>query len=112
MALIQISTSIAANSTDDNVLQGSQLEFLPFDARLLIGMNAAAIGLIINVFTGQDSIAENLIPLVKATAPIAEDFVLDDVAGGGQRMKISARNTTGAPIILLTSVRIIPIPMQ
>lgn len=109
MSQIQISTSIPANASVDNVLTGSQWEFLPFNARLLFGLNAAAVGLVLDVFTGQDSIAESLIPLIKATAPNNDDFVLDDVAGAGQRLKVRARNTTGAPIILLTTVRIIPI---
>jgi len=110
MALIQDSVSIAANAVNDNILSGSQWEFLPFNAHLLFGLNAAAIGLVIDAYSGQDTLVEAMIPLIKTTTPIfPDDFVLEDVAAAGERLKVRVRNTTGGALVLLFSVRITPI---
>lgn len=110
MPLIQQSTTILANATNDNIYSGSQWEFLPFNAALLFGFNASAIGLEIDVYTGQDVLVETMIPLIKATMPIfPEDYGLEDVAAGGERIKARVRNTTGGSLILLSALRITPI---
>lgn len=110
MALIQSSISIAANAVNDNVIAGSQWEFLPFNAHLLFGLVQSVTGLVLDVYTGQDALVESMIPIIKATAPIfPDDFTLEDVAGGGERIKIRARNTTGGAIILFFTIRITPI---
>ncbi len=109
MPLIQRSDSIAANATEENVLVGSLWERLPFNARLAFGLNASAIGLEIDVYTGSDAVVENLIPLIKTTTPLfPDDFALEDVAAAGERIKVRVRNTTGGALTLLTSVRISP----
>lgn len=110
MALIQGSVSVAANATNENVLTGSQWEFLPFDAHLLFGLNASAIGLEIDAFTGQDVLVESMVPLIKTTSPVfPDDFALEDVAAAGERVKVRVRNTTGGALTLLFTVRITPI---
>jgi len=38
-----------------------------------------------------------------------EDYSLSDVAAAGERLKVRLRNTTGAPIIVNTAVRVTPI---
>lgn len=110
MALIQISNSIAANATNENVLAGSQWEFLPFNAHLEFGINQSATGLVVDAYSGTDALVEGMIPLIKTTAPVyPDDFTLEDVAGAGERIKVRVRNTTGGALTVLTTVRITPI---
>jgi hypothetical protein len=51
-----------------------------------------------------------MIPLIKATMPIfPDDYALEDVAAGGERIKARVRNTTGGDLVLLSALRIVPI---
>lgn len=110
MPLIQNSVSIAANAVNDNVLTGSQFEFLPYDAHLDFGLVASATGLSCDVYSGQDTITEALAPSLQNRFPIfPDDFNLEDVAGAGERIKIRARNTTGGALTLFYAVRITPL---
>jgi len=107
MPLIQVTTSIPANGRVDNVITGSQFEFLPFDAALAFGLVAAATGLLLDVYSGQDTLAEAMAPSIANRIPVyPDDFNLTDVAAGGERIKVRAVNTTGAAIVLNTSIRI------
>jgi len=112
MPLISDTRSIAANATVDNVLSGSQFEFLPFDAALAFGIvGAGALGAILaDVYSGQDVLQESAPISVLARYPVfPDDFSLDDVAAAGERLKVRLRNTTGAAIIVSTVVKITPI---
>lgn len=109
MPTIAVSTSIPANGTVDNVLQGNQYEFLPFNALLEFGIVAAATGLLTDVYSGSDTLIESGDVSSANRSPIyPDDFNLTDVAGAGERIKVRIRNTTGAAIIAKTTVRITP----
>jgi hypothetical protein len=56
MPVIQGSVSVPANSVNDNVLQGSQFEFLPYNALLEFGLLGSAAGLLADVYSGQDTL--------------------------------------------------------
>lgn len=110
MPLIQNSVSVAANATNDNVITGSQYEFLPYNAVLSIGLNGSATGLECDVYTGQDTITERMGVNALNRVPIQpDDFVLTDVAEAGERLKIRVRNTTGGALVLFYAVQINPI---
>ncbi len=110
MPTIQNSVSIAASSTNDNVLQGSQYEFLPYNALLQFGLCGSATGLVADVFSGQDTIAESMALSTANRFPVyPDDFTLEDVAGGGERIKVRIRNTTGGALTAFFSVRITPV---
>ena len=112
MPLISSTDSVAANATIDNVLAGSQFEFLPFDAALQFGIvGAGALGAILaDVYSGQDVLQESApISILNRYPVFPEDFTLDDVAAGGERLKVRLRNTTGAAIIVNTVVKVTPI---
>jgi hypothetical protein len=113
MAVIQSSVSVAAApAVNDNVLSGSQFEFAPFDASLEFGMqgDANAANLRIDVFTGSDMIAEQLVPGVANRPPIyPDDYVLTDVVPAGQRLKIRVRNTGAVASTFFFSVRLTPL---
>lgn len=113
MPLIQGSTSIAASTVTENLLTGSQFEYLPYDALVEFGLSgdANAADLRLDVFSGQDILAEQLQPNAQNRIPLyPDDFVLQDVAAAGERIKIRARNTSAAGARVINhSVRITPI---
>lgn len=113
MPVIQGSVSVAASSVNDNVLTGSQFEFLPYDAALEFGLvgDANAADLRLDVYSGQDTLAENMQPSAQNRMPIyPDDFTLTDAAGGGERIKVRVRNTSAAGARSLNfAIRITPL---
>lgn len=110
MPLIQQSISIAANAVNDNVIAGSQFEFLPFNAALRFALNGSVIGLVADVYSGQDVLAEQMSVNSLNRVPInPDDFLLTDVAAGGERIKLRVRNLTGGPITLFYALIIDPV---
>lgn len=112
MPTISSTDSVAANATIDNVLAGSQFEFLPFDSALQFGIvGAGALGaILVDVYSGQDVLQESApISILNRYPVFPEDFSLDDVAAAGERIKVRLRNTTGAAIIVNTVVKVTPI---
>ena len=99
MPLVQRITSVALSSVNDNLLAGSQWEFMPYPARIAFGLNGDANGadMRVDVYTGPDVILEDAPLNVLARLPIApDDFLLRDIVGAGERVKIRARNTSAA----------------
>ena len=113
MPLIQGTTSVAANSVNDNVLQGSQFEYLPFDAQVEFGLCGDANGadLRVDVYSGQDVLLENSPMSAQNRIPIyPDDYNLVDVAAAGERLKVRVRNTNAATARSINfAVRITPI---
>ena len=114
MPLIQASTTIAFGAVNDNVLAGSQFEFLPFNAYLEFGFTADATNggnLRIDCYSGQDVLCESLVPSLQNRTPVyPDDFNLNDSAGAGERIKIRARNIGAAgTITFFYALRITPI---
>lgn len=110
MPVIQGSVSVAANAVNDNVLQGSQFEYLPYNAKIDFGLVGSATGLQCDVFSGQDIIAESFAPPTQNRFPInPDDFTLTDVAAGGERLKVRVRNTTGGALTIFWSIVIMPV---
>lgn len=110
MPVIQNSVVIAGNATNDNVIQGSQFEFLPWDASLEFGLNGSATGLVADVYSGGDTVAERYALSTANRFPIyPDDYPLTDVAAAGERIKVRVANTTGGNLTLFYSVRITPI---
>lgn len=110
MPVIQSSVSIAANSTNDNVITGSQFEFLPYNSFLEFGLVGSAAGLFADVYTGQDTVAESFALNTQNRFPVyPDDYPLNDVAAGGERVKVRIRNTTGGALTAFYSVRITPV---
>lgn len=110
MPLIQQQLTIPANSVNDNVIAGSQFEFLPYNASLRFALNGSAVGLVADLYTGQDVLAEQMLINTLNRVPInPDDFLLSDVAGAGERVKIRVRNTTGGALTVFFAVMIDPI---
>lgn len=111
MPSIQNRRVLSAGEVVDNLLAGSQYEFLPYDAGLefaVVGdVNAA--DLRIDVYSGQDVLMENSEPSALNRMPVyPDDFSLTDVAAAGDRIKIRARNTAAASRTVFYSVRVNP----
>ena len=107
---IQIQTTIAANSVNDNVLAGNQFEFLNQNAVLEYGIVAAAAGLEVDVLISERAITTRMLPSTQNRVPIYdEDFTVRTGALAGDRQIVRARNTTGGNIVLFTSVRMTPV---
>lgn len=113
MPTIQNRASVNAASVTDNVLTGSQYEFLPYDAKIEFGIcgDANATDLRVDVYSGQDVLLENSEPSAQNRMPIyPDDFSLVDVAAAGERIKLRVRNTNaGAARTLFYSIRITPL---
>lgn len=112
MPTIQGSVSVAGNSVNENVLAGSQFEFLPYDAALFFGMNgdANAADLRVDVYSGQDVLMESSVPAAQNRIPIfPDDYNIEDVAAGGERIKVRVRNLNAAARTFFFAVRITPV---
>lgn len=112
MPVIQGSASVAAASVNDNILSGSQFEFLPYNAALEFGLNGDANGadLRVDVYSGADVLMENAPMSAQNRIPLyPDDYQLTDVAAAGERIKIRVRNTNaGAARTIYFAVRITP----
>jgi hypothetical protein len=110
MPTIQNSISVAANSVNDNVLAGSQFEYLPYNAKIDVGVCGSATGLLADMYSGQDIVCESFALNANNRIPIApDDFTLRDIAAAGDRMKLRLRNTTGGALTGFWSVVITPL---
>lgn len=107
MPIIQNSVAILANATNDNLLTGSQFEYLPDDYSVEIGLNGSATGLLADVYSGQDILAESMLLTAQNRVPVyPDDFNLQDVAVAGERIKIRVRNTTAGTLTVFFSVKL------
>jgi hypothetical protein len=113
MPMIQSSASVALSSVNDNVLAGSQFEFLPYNALLEFGLNGDANGadLRIDIYSGQDVVVEQLTPSIQNRVPVyPDDYIGSDIAAAGERIKIRVRNTSAAAArTIFFAVRITPV---
>lgn len=113
MPLFQSETSLAASAVNDNLLAGSQWEFLPYNARVDFGVvgDANASDLRVDVYSGSDALCENLQPSAANRTPILpDDYTLIDVAAAGERLKVRVRNLNAAAArTVFLGVRITPI---
>lgn len=112
MPVIAQSVSVPANGVVDNALQGSQYEFLPFNALLEFGIvqqSATAGAILHDVYSGSDTLVENGAVSNGNRFPIyPDDYSLTDVAAAGERIKVRLRNTTALAISVWVVCRITP----
>lgn len=107
---IQRQDTIPLNGVNDNVLAGNQFEFAPVSSIVEFGLDGAAIGLEIDVLIGARSIVTRMNPPIdNRFAKYPDEFTLRAAAMQGERVIVRARNTTGANIILFTTVKYNPV---
>jgi len=106
---IQKSTSIAANSVNDNVIVGDQFEFAPVRSIVEFGLVAAATGLEVDVLIGMRSVVTRMIPSTANRLPVyPDDFTLRAAAAQSERVIVRVRNTTGGAVVINTAVKYNP----
>jgi len=112
MPLISDVTALATLVTVDNILTGSQFEFLPYDAFLEFGLTGEGVvgDFIVDVFSGQDVLLEQgSVSILDRTPIYPDDFSLNDVAAGGERIKIRVRNSSAGTLNFFTALKITPL---
>ncbi|GMR14272.1 MAG: hypothetical protein BMS9Abin29_2517 [Gemmatimonadota bacterium] len=111
-SILNTVTGAAAGATV-NPLQGSQYEYLPFDALVEFAIYAdTGDTWTISVFSGSDVLMQSSTAPILATAtPIIypDHFFLNDVAAAGERLGVQAVNGSGGVADLRTLVRITPL---
>lgn len=112
MPTVNVRNSMLTGTTVENVLSGSQWEFLPYNASLKFAIvgDAASHEVLADVYSGQDVLLESGPISSAARFPVnPDDYTLSDVAAGGERIKIRLRNTGAGTHVVQTSVIIEPI---
>jgi len=100
MPAIQVESSVAAGATNTNIFAGSAFEFARTRTLLALGITAAATGTFITVNSGSDVVLEESPPYVATVFPIVPDQMFyNDVMEQGDRLRVQARNPTGAAVI-------------
>lgn len=114
MPTIRTNTSVGANSTAYPLI-GNQFEYLPYNARVafaIVSINTTPGAITATVYSGSDVLQQSGSVTEKA-APIAisaaDDFLLQDVAAGGERLSIELRNSSGAALDVICAVQILPV---
>lgn len=109
MPVIQKRVVLALNSTA-SALADDQFEYLPYDALVEFGLLTDAVGVLATVFSGGDLLMdEGPVPIgsaINVFPKYPDDYHLQDVARGGERLKIRLRDTSGAQRIVMVAVRI------
>lgn len=101
MPAIQPEVTVAANSTNANLVSGSAFEFARVRQLVSIGLTAAATGCFATITSGADVILEESAVYIKTQFPIIPDEMFyNDVMEAGDRLVIRVRNTTGAGIVV------------
>lgn len=108
--IIQGSVSVGAGVTNNNVIAGSQFEFLPRNCLVEFGLVASATGLLLDISSGGDLLGQSYTPSTQNRVPIyPDDFTLVDVGLAGERIVVKAYNPTGGALTLFYSIRITPV---
>lgn len=102
--------ALAASGSLSNVLAGNLYEFPPFNAVAEFGFESSAQGAVVSVTTGTDIIASAIAVPIANRAPIyPDDFVLNDVIHGGERLTIFYANLAAVALNVWTTVKLTPI---
>lgn len=111
MASIVQRIALGANGTN-SALQGSQYEYLPFDAFVEFGLSADATGVLATVQSGTDVLQEEgpvQVGTINVQPKYPDDFYLNDVAAAGEKLTVRLRDTSGVARTVMVNVRITPL---
>lgn len=102
-----------ADASTTPALQGSQYEFLPFDAIVEFAVYAdTGDTFTVSVFSGSDVLMQgSTMPILATASPIIypDHFYLADVAAAGERLNVEAVNSTGGVATFRAMVRVTPL---
>ena len=111
MSVIQGQVNLAAGAVNDNVLSGSQYEFIGATPQVVEFAITAATGanVVVDAYSGADVITEQMrVKPTNAYPTYPDDYIGQDIAGPGDRLKIRVRNQGGAAIDVFYTVRLTP----
>lgn len=112
MPTISDLTNVGIGATVENILTGSQFEFLPYDAFLEFGLTSAGVvgDFIVDVYSGQDILLESGSVSILNRQPLyPDDFSLNDAAAAGERIKVRVRNSSAGALNFFTTLKITPL---
>lgn len=106
MPCIYQSDAVLTGVVTVNHIAGNRFEFLDRDSYVSCGFSQTAAGFLVDVSLSARLLASQIVPVVKATAPVKpDDFVVAMAPGAaGERLVISSRNTNVGTITLFTGV--------
>lgn len=114
MPTIRARTSVPANG-QAFPLVGNQFEYLPYNARVafaIVSPDTTPGAITATIYSGADVLQQDGPVTEKAATnqvvSAQDDFLVQDVAAGGERISVQLRNSTGAAINVLTVVQIYP----
>lgn len=100
MPAIQAETTVAANTTNSNIIAGSAFEYSRGRQLLSLGVTAAATGTFCTIQSGADVILEESPTYIATQYPIVPDQMFyNDIMEMFDRLRVQIRNTTGAGIV-------------
>lgn len=100
MPAIQAEATVAANTTNSNLFNGSAFEYSRGRQLLSLGVTAAATGTQVTIQSGADVILEESATYIATQFPIVPDQMFyNDIMEMFDRLRVQVRNTTGAGIV-------------
>jgi len=105
-------TAVMLTGTKATPLQGSQYEYLPFDALVQAAIRSDVSGVTATMFSGTDVLLEDSpVDILAAATPIQfpDDYDIQDVAAAGERIGITLRNGNVGTATVRVVVRITPL---
>ena len=110
MPTMKGSTSIAANATNTNVLDGQDFQWLPFNALVSLAAAQSATGLELDFKATAEAIAATITPnIVAATGRVQQDtdtIFKNEPIPAGKQLKLTVRNTTAGALTLHWNVEL------
>lgn len=99
MSVMQKETSIAANTTVENLFSGSAFEFARQNSLLQVGAVGSATGLVATLQVGSRVVLEESPLAIKTTMPIIpDDFYYTEGVLANERIILRVRNTTAGAL--------------
>lgn len=110
MPAIQIEVSVAANTSNSNLVAGSAFEIARSRCLLSLGVTAAATGTFTTIQSGSDVILEESATYIATQFPIVPDQMFyNDIMEAMDRLRIGIRNSTGGAIVCRTIALVTPL---
>ncbi len=109
MSLLTDRRSVAANTTEPNVLSGKAQEFVQEPSIIRLFCTGSAVGLFYTFLCGTEVVLEDQEVSAANRFPIVpDDYVAECGALPGDRIVVKVRNSTGAAITAFTRVEVNP----
>jgi len=110
MPAIQIETSIGAGVANLNLVSGSAFEIARSRSLISLGVTAAATGILVGITSGADLVLEESPAYIATQYPIVPDQMFyNDIMEPLDRLRISARNSSGGAVVTRALVLVTPL---